>query len=233
MFVAGYLLLNHAMCGAFTGGHQPGTSESFLSLARRACLALVNESQMFAFCLFWTATFFAVLGRKAFRRKRDKNSPATSDGLAFIFLGLLCNGTMLVLRFILPFDTLGFRLLCPGTTLLTFGLILHVRNRLDADWSAALDAIPIRRFLALLTVLAIPATHLTAIEYGIRHVLNLPADALHSPYRTMRARLTAAYADRPAGARLSVPSCQDENFWINFLRPDLLADADDLPEKGF
>ena len=134
----------------------------------------------------------------------------------------------------MPFDTLGLRLLCPGTTLLAVGLVLLLRNHLKADWSTALDSVPMRRIAAFLALALLPAVNFTSIDGEVRRILHLPADSLHDAYRTVRARVMKKYSDTPCGTRFSFPdSCPGEDFWIDFLRPDILADVPDSPDKGF
>ena len=234
-FVAGYLVMNQAMCGSFTGGHPPGAPESFLALARRLCIALLNETQVFFFASAWAAALFFAAGPGSFcGRKADAKADATPDGFAFIAYGLLCNATVILLRFVMPFDTLGLRLLCPGTTLIAIGTILFLRKRLGVDWAAALDAAPTRRLMAFLALAVLPAANFSSMDGEMRRIMRLPKDPMHDAYRTVRARVMEKYADTAPGTRFSFPDSRPgEDFWIDFLRPDILADVPDSPDKGF
>ena len=233
-FVCGYLLLNRSMSGAFTGGHPPGMSESALALAKRMAIALLNEMQAFAFAVIWPAALFFASGSGVFGKGGDPENENVPDGMVFILFGLMCNGTVILLRFLMPFDALGFRLLCPGTTLLVLGIVLKIRACLRVDWATSINAVPTRRILVFLVLLAVPAFHFLSMERELRRVMHLPMESLHEGYHVVRARVMEKYADVPPGTRFSFPNkYPGVYYWIDFLRPDILADVPDSPDKGF
>ena len=233
-FVCGYLLLNRLMSGAFTGGHPPGMSESALVLVKRMAIALLNEMQAFAFAVIWPAALFFASGPGVFGKGGNTEDECVPDGMVFILFGLMCNGTVILLRFLMPFDALGFRLLCPGTTLLVLGVVLKVRACLRVDWATSINAVPTRRILVFLALLAVPAFHFLSMERELRRVMHLPMESWHEGYHAVRAHVMEKYADVPSGTRFAFPDKHPGvYYWIDFLRPDILADVPDSPDKGF
>lgn len=234
-FAGGYLFLNHIMCGAFTGGHPTGVQESFLALARRTFVALLNETQAVFFAAFWVGILFATVGYGMLRRgSGEVKEEGAPNGMVFVLFGLLCNGTVVVLRFLMPFDPLGFRLLCPGTTLLVLGLVLEIRSRLGVDWAVAINAVPMRRILAFLVLAAVPAFNMLPMERGIRRIMHLPSDPWYGSYRDVRARVMEKYATLPPGTQFEFPANDfGIDYWIDFLRPDIIAHQPDMPNAAF
>lgn len=238
VFAGGYLMLNYFMCGSFTGGHPPGMAESFWSLAGRMLIAMLNETQALVFAVCWMTALFFVAGSGmtggGTARTEQADGEGCPDGTVFILFGLLCNGTVVTLRFLMPFDTLGLRLLCPGTTLIVLGLLLKLRYRLGVDWTEAINAVPMRRILILLVLAAIPASHFQSMENEIRRIMHLPVEPLHDSYSKIRVHVMERYADVPSGRRFEFPTKYNGvYYWINFLRPDIVADVPDSPDKGF
>ena len=235
VFAGGYLVLNQIMCGAFTGGHSPGASESFLALLRRMFVALLNETQAALFTVCWAGMLFVAVGSGMLRRGADETKDeSTPDGMVFVLLGLLCNGTVIVLRFLMPFDPLGFRLLCPGTTLLVLGLVLKIRSRLGVDWAAAVNAVPVHRILVFLALAAVPAFNLLPLEREIRRIMRLPSDPWYGSYKDVRAHVMEKYAAIPPGTQFEFPTKNmGIDYWIDFLRPDILAHLPDTPNSAF
>lgn len=235
-FAGGYLLMNRMMCGSFTGGHPPGAPEPFFALAKRMVLAMLNEAQAFVFAFGWAVALFFAAGARFFRGRagRPVKSAAPLGGTVFIVFGLVCNVTVIMLRFLMPFDSLGFRLLCPGTTLLVLGTLLAIQARLGSDWSQAINAVPLYRILAFLLVAALPAANFLSMERELRRVMHLPMESWYGSYREVKAEVMEKYAEVPSGTRFTFPSkFNGVYYWIDFLRPDILADVPDSPDKGF
>ena len=179
---------------------------------------------------------FFVAGSGTFCAKAHQSEVAerTPDGMIFIVFGLLCNGTVVVLRFLMPFDALGLRLLCPGTTLLVFGLLLKLRDRLGADWTAAVNAVPMRRIFVFLILVAVPTSHFLSMECELRRIMHLPGWPFHDSYRIVKTQVLEKYAEVPPGTRFEFPAKYNGvYYWVEFLRPDILADLPDSPDKGF
>lgn len=235
IFAGGYLFLNHIMCGAFTGGHPTGMSESFLALLRRTFVALLNETQAAFFAALWAGMLLVTAGPGMLRKKSDEvKDEGTPDGMVFVLFGLLCNGTVVVLRFLMPFDPLGFRLLCPGTTLLVLGLVLKIRSRLRVDWTVAINAVPMRRMLVFLALAAVPAFNILPLELEIRRTMHLPSDPWYGSYKDVRAQVMEKYAAMPPGTQFEFPANDfGIDYWIDFLRPDIIAHQPDMPNSAF
>ena len=93
------------------------------------------------------------------------------------------------------------------------------------------------RYLApslLFKLMALPAANFSAIDGELHRILRLPDDPPRDAYPAIRARVLARHAHLPAGTRFSFPDKHPgEDYWIDFLRPDILADVPDSPDKGF
>ena len=96
----------------------------------------------------------------------------------------------------------------------------------------SLDAFTSARVLA--TLLAVPAFHFLSMERELRRVMHLPMESWHEGYHAVRAHVMEKYADVPSGTRFAFPNkYPGVYYWIDFLRPDILADVPDSPDKGF
>ena len=114
------------------------------------------------------------------------------------------------------------------------GLVLEIRSRLGVDWAVAINAVPMRRILAFLVLAAVPAFNMLPMERGIRRIMHLPSDPWYGSYRDVRARVMEKYATLPPGTQFEFPANDfGIDYWIDFLRPDIIAHQPDMPNAAF
>lgn len=233
IFDVSYWMINKAMCGYVSGYGRVAPKESALELLRMIIGAEMHELQAYGILAFLVVGLW--LAGSRLLMKKETTWPDSADKydngwLVFVSAGLLYHVTLVFMRCRQSFDTLGFRLLYPGTLMVVVGLVLllsrHVSYFRAMDWSVFVNDIPLRRFAMFLLSVAIFGVWLLHGELQLRKALGIETYLLGRPYPELREVLLAKYAGVKAGTRVNIGcSCCDEDFMIAALRPDLIIDT--------
>lgn len=229
-----YLLMNRVMCGSVSGYERPVAPESAQELVRMTLSAEFHELQAYGICLF--LGFLLVLLRMHVAKPRQGDPPestswACPSGLAFIAIGVMFHVTMIVMRSRHFFNPLGFRLLYPGTFLVTIGCVLIISQKFRMDWMSELGALPRRIAAGFCIFLALFGAWLLHGELQLRQICGLRGYGIGDSYPVVKARVLEKYSGIQSGSAVKL-SCDfdGEDFLLAYLRPDLMVSVT-LPEE--
>lgn len=235
VFEGGYLLMNKMMCGCASGYERAAAPESSEELVRMTLSAEFHELQAYGICLF--LGFLLVLFYRMHVAKNDKNELLESSsapclsGSVFIAVGVMFHATMIVMRSRHFFNPLGFRLLYPGTFLMTIGCVLIISQKLKIDWMTMLGLLPRRAVAGFCVVLILFGGWLLHGELQLRGLCGLGVYGIGDPYQVVKKRVLEKYSAIPSGSDVKLQCDFDgEDFLLAYLRPDLIVSVT-LPEK--
>ena len=233
-FEGGYLLMNKAMCGFVSGYERSVAPESAQELIRMTLSAEFHELQAYGICLF--LGFLLVLLYRMYVAKADRegNTVATSAPcsleLVFIVIGVMFHATMIVMRSRHFFNPLGFRLLYPGTFLVTIGCVLIISQKLKIDWMVMLEMLPRRVVAGFCVVITLFGVWLLHGELQLRRLCGLGIYGVGEPYQVVKKRVLEKYSMVASGSKVKLQCDFDgEDFLLAYLRPDLMVSVT-LPE---
>ena len=234
-FEGGYLLMNKAMCGCVSGYERPVAPESARELIRMTLSAEFHELQAYGICLL--LGFVLVLLYRMHVAKADQEERVASplgpkrSGLVFIAIGVMFHVTMIVMRSRHFFNPLGFRLLYPGTFLVTIGCVLIISQKLKIDWMTILGALPKRGVAGFCVGLILFGGWLLHGELQLREVCGLGVYGIGDPYQVVKKRVLEKYSMVPSGSDVKLQCDFDgEDFLLAYLRPDLMVSVT-LPKE--
>ena len=234
-FDGGYLLMNRAMCGCVSGYERPVAPESAQELIRMTLSAEFHELQAYGICLF--LGFVLVLLYRMHVAKAGRGEQATPSfvpqlsGLVFIAIGIMFHVTMIVMRSRHFFNPLGFRLLYPGTFLVTIGCVLIISQKLNIDWLSMVGLLPKRGVVGFCLVLTFFGAWLLHGELQLRGICGLGVYGIGDPYQVVKKRVMEKYSMVPSGSDVKLQCDFDgEDFLLAYLRPDLMVSVT-LPEE--
>lgn len=229
-----YLLVNRAMCGFVSGYERPVAPESAQELIRMTLAAEFHELQAYGICLFLGLVL--VLLCRMHTAKHDKTGALESpyvpypSGLVFVTIGIMFHATMIVMRSRHFFNPLGFRLLYPGTFLVTIGCILIMSQKLKIDWMAMLGVLPRRVVAGFCVILTMFGVWLLHGELQLRGLCGISVYGKGDPYQVVKKRVLEKYSAVPSGSAVKLQCDFDgEDFLLAYLRPDLMVNVT-LPE---
>ena len=231
----GYLLMNRAMCGFVSGYERPVAPESAQELARMTLAAEVHELQAYGICLF--LGILLVLLYRMYVAMTDKEEPSATpsvpcpSGLVFVAIGVMFHVTMIVMRSRHFFNPLGFRLLYPGTFLVTIGCVLIISQKLNIDWLSMVGLLPKRTVVGFCLALTLFGAWLLHGELQLRGLCGLGIYGIGDPYQVVKKRVLEKYSAIPSGSDVKL-QCDfgGEDFLLAYLRPDLMVRVT-LPEE--
>ncbi len=231
----GYLLMNREMCGYISGYERPPAPESVQELIRMTLSAEFHELQAYGICLF--LGFLIVLVYRMYveklNKKDDRELPAGHfpSGLVFVVIGVMFHATMIFMRSRHFFNPLGFRLLYPGTFLVTIGGVLIISKKLNIDWLSMVEVLPRRVVAGYCVVLTLFGAGLLHGELYLRSLCGLGVYGIGDSYQVVKKRVLEKYAMVPSGSNVKLQCDFDgEDFLIAYLRPDLMVSVT-LPKE--
>ena len=233
-FEGGYLLMNRAMCGFVSGYERPVAPESAPELIRMTLSAEFHELQAYGICLLLGFLLMLLYRTYGAKTDREEKMAATSapclSGLVFIAIGVMFHATMIVMRSRHFFNPLGFRLLYPGTFLVTMGCVLIISQKLKIGWMVMLEMLPRRVVAGICVVITLFGVWLLHGELQLRRLCGLGVYGVGEPYQVVKKRVLEKYSMFSPGSKVKLQCDFDgEDFLLAYLRPDLMVSVT-LPE---
>ena len=230
-----YLLMNKLMCGCASGFERPLTPESAQELVKMTLSAETHELQAYGISLFLGCLLVLLYGLFAIKSNQEESPTLKSDsylsGWVFVTIGIMFHVTMIVMRCRYFFNPLGFRLLYPGTFLITLGFVLIISQKFRVDWMSMIGALPKRIVAGFCIALILSGAWLLHWELQLREACGLGVYGIGDPYRVVKERVLKKYSSVLPGSYVKLQCDFDgEDFLLAYVRPDLMVDVT-LSEK--
>lgn len=218
-----YLKFNVEHTGHLTGMPRAANAEGMASFAKMALGAGVREGQAALVLLLVAAGARVVWGGRCAR------SPVVTCGrwtdsqvLTCALTGAGYYGAICAMRLFTQFDDFGYRLLYPGTFLLTVSVVTEVFRRMRVDARATFDQLPKRGVCLGLLILVSVGPFAVEFEGVARRLADVGTPHAKPSYATLEASVRERFRSVPPGSVVLVKGYLSDDYLAGFIRPDLV-----------